>query len=71
MKGKFLKVILGEWVKHNDIPCNALREYEDTVDTVKNPYEHMYKIAKKHGTTIEEMKKHCKCMREDDCIAKV
>lgn len=66
MKNKFLNTILGDWVKHHDIPCNALREYEDTVDTVSNPYKHMCQIAKKHGTTIEEMKMHCKCMRKGD-----
>lgn len=60
---KFERVIIGEWVGHDDISCNALREYEQTVDLVKNPYKHMKSIAEKNNTTIEDMKKHWKCIK--------
>lgn len=59
------RVILGTWVEHDDISCNALREYENTVDFVKSPYIHMRHIADKHGTTILKMKEHWKCIQQE------
>lgn len=61
-------VILGTWVKHDEISCNALREYDMTVDSLigKTPYRYMEEIAVNHGTTIEEMKKHWKCIQREN-----
>lgn len=56
-------VILGTWIEHDEISCNALREYENTVDFVKSPYKHMQQIADEHGTTIQKMKEHWKCIQ--------
>lgn len=59
---EFKTYIMGEWVKHDEDSCNALREYESTADHVKSPFKHMQQIADKYETTIDEMKKHRKCI---------
>ena len=57
------RVILGTWVEHDNDSCNALKEYENTVDYVKSPYKHMQQIADKYGTTIPKMKEHWRCIQ--------
>lgn len=56
----FKNYYLGEWAKHDDISCNALREYEES--SFKKTARLMQHVAEKHGTTIEEMKKHWGCL---------
>lgn len=51
------------WVKHDDNSCNALKEYDSLADYVSSPYKFMQKVAKKYGTSINEMKKHRKCIK--------
>lgn len=62
----FKKEYLGEWITHDDNSCNALKEYDTTADYVPNPARHMQEIADKHETTIEEMKKHWRCIPLDE-----
>ena len=63
---EFKKYILGEWVKHDDDSCRALREYDNTADFVPSPYKHMKEIAEKYGTSVEEMKKHWECIHREN-----
>jgi hypothetical protein len=60
--------ILGEWIKHDDDSCNALREYDSTVDHVIgiSPFRYMEKIAGKYNTTIPEMKNHWECIDREE-----
>lgn len=57
---EFNKEFLGVWVSHDDIACQALKEYENA--PFKKTYRLMNDIATNHNTTIEEMKKHWKCL---------
>lgn len=63
---EFEKEYLGVWIPHDDKSCNALRKYDDTVDYIigVSPYKYMQIIAIEHGTTIEDMKKHWRCIEK-------
>lgn len=62
----FERHYLGIWVTHDENACNALKEYDSGADHVPSPLRYMEKVAERHGTTIEEMRKHWKCIPYDE-----
>lgn len=63
MERDFKRKFMGEWVMHDYIACDALKEYESTADYAKSPYRHMADVAARHGTTIQKMKEHHRCIQ--------
>lgn len=58
----FEEEYFGMPIGHDNNACQALKEYENTADKLLRPYRLMSRIAKSYNTTIEEMKKHWKCI---------
>ncbi|WP_248499858.1 hypothetical protein [Staphylococcus aureus] len=51
---------------HNDNACNALKEYDSTVDALPvSPYKYMQEVAQKYGVHIGEMKEHWQCIPDE------
>lgn len=63
---EFKKEYLGEWITHDENSCNALKEYDRQADYVSSPYKFMQEVANKYETTIEDMKKHWRCIPLDE-----
>jgi len=61
---EFKNYFMGEWVKHNDNACDALKEYDSNADYVNSPYAYMQEVAIKYSVTIVEMKEHWKCIEK-------